>query len=166
MSDPRATADREAATEALLSVSRLMTAVVARTLADVRETVSVPQLRTLVMLHGMSRANLTAIADGLGVNPSNASRTCDKLVAQRLVDRVDDALDRRNVVITLTGKGRRLVESVMRSRRELLDELVAALEPRDQRRLARALAPLLSCLEDPDQDPLGLGNDSILHWVR
>ena len=50
-------------------------------------TVSVPQMRVLVLLWTGEPLNLSAVAEGLGVNASNASRTCDRLVAAGLVER-------------------------------------------------------------------------------
>ena len=38
--------------------------------------VTVPQFRGFVMLHTRGPLNLAAVAAGLDVNPSNASRTC------------------------------------------------------------------------------------------
>jgi DNA-binding MarR family transcriptional regulator len=75
---------QEPATEALLALSRTMTAVLARTLGRVA-TVSVPQLRVLVLLDTRGPMNPKALAENLGVNASNASRTCEQLVAAGLL---------------------------------------------------------------------------------
>jgi DNA-binding MarR family transcriptional regulator len=159
--------DREAATDALMATSRLMTAVVARTLADVDESITVPQFRVLVMLYFEESLNLGKIAEGLGLNPSNASRACDKLVTAKLVRREDDDRDRRHVAISLTAKGRRLLDSLMHLRRRLLDELVAEMSPADQRRLAKGLSALLAVLGDEDPSTrLGTRHGDLLQWVR
>jgi DNA-binding MarR family transcriptional regulator len=160
-------ADRAATTDALMATSRLMTAVVARTLADVDDSISVPQFRVLVMLSYEPSLSLGMVAEGLGVNPSNASRACDKLVAARLVHRADDDRDRRQLRISLTSKGRRLLDSVMESRRRLLDDLVAEMAPIDQRRLTRGLTALLAVLGDEEPTTrLGTRPGDIIHWVR
>lgn len=162
--------DRLAAVEALMSTSRLMTAVVALTLGQVDDVVTVPQLRALVMLYFDGPLNLSAIAEGLAVNPSNASRTCDKLVRGGLVDRAEDDRDRRNVVIRLTTRGRRLVDSLMDERRRILDQVVGAMRSEDRRALARALEALLAAVEhaaeaDSGMEP-GLRPGAILPWIR
>lgn len=150
-----------------MATSRVMTAVVARTLASVEEAVSIPQLRVLVMLQYEGPLNLRTIADGLGVNPSNASRACDKLVSAGLINRGDAAYDRRNVSISLTPAGREMVESLMKSRAELLAQAVAELRPADQRRLVQALTAFLGSVESS-----GLGarlhaqHSAILPWLR
>jgi DNA-binding MarR family transcriptional regulator len=160
-------ADREAATDALMATSRLMTAVIARTLAEVDPAVTVPQFRVLVMLYYDRSLNLGSIATGLGVNPSNASRTCEKLVASGLVRREDDDRDRRQLAISLTPRGRRLLDSVMESRRRLLDDLVGQMAVADQRRLTKGLTALLAVLGDDDPSTrLDSASGDILGWVR
>lgn len=159
--------DRSNATDALMATSRLMTAVVARTMAEVDDSITVPQFRVMVMLSYESPLSLGKIADGLDVNPSNASRACDKLVAAGLVQRADDDRDRRQLRISLTRKGRRLLDSVMDRRRHLLDELVGTMASVDQRRLTKGLSALLAGLGDEDPSTrLGTHPADILHWVR
>jgi DNA-binding MarR family transcriptional regulator len=127
------------ATEALMALSRTMTAVVARTLEGV-EGLSVPQLRVLVVVATRGSMNLTVLAGHLGVNPSNASRTCERLVAGGLVERSLPPHDRRNVLLQLTDRGERLVESLVASRRAMLEEAVATMSENDRRGLVHALA--------------------------
>lgn len=159
--------DREAVLDVLMATSRLMTAVVARTLAEVEASISVPQFRMLVMLYYQDSLNLGTIAEGLGVNPSNASRACDKLVTAGLVRRKDNEHDRRQLSITLTPKGRRLLDSVMQARRGMLDALVGEMAPADQRRLTKGLAALLAVVGDDDPSTsLGTDAGDILHWIR
>lgn len=155
-----------AAVDGLMALSRLMTAVVARTLADVSEISSVPQLRILVMLYYDSPLNLTTIARGLGVDRSNASRPTDRLVAAGLVRRSDDADDRRNARLSLTPKGRRVVDSVFDSRRAVFDQMVEQLDPEDRARLASCLAALLQVVDRGHVGLEGLASASILPWIR
>ncbi|GAA1476107.1 hypothetical protein GCM10009623_05530 [Nocardioides aestuarii] len=159
-------AEQQAATEALMATSRLLTGVIARTLSDIEVSVTVPQLRVLVMLQLNAPLNLGAIADGLGVNPSNASRTCDRLVAAGLVTRVDDVRDRRQVSLSMTPEGESLVTSLMHRRRELLDDVVGRMAPADQRRLAQGLAALLAVLDDEEWARVGSRPGAILPWIR
>ncbi len=123
----------------LMVTSRTINAVIVRSLAAVDATVSVPQLRVLVILSVHDRLNLSGVADRLGVNASNASRTCDQLVKRGLVDRQEDPHDRRNLSLALARPGRRLLEDVMRRREVILTELVAAMPAQDQRDLMTAL---------------------------
>jgi DNA-binding MarR family transcriptional regulator len=159
--------DLTAAVEALMATSRVMTAVVARTLAGVEQMVSVPQLRVLVMLRYEGTLNLKAIAGGLGVNPSNASRACDKLVGAGLISRGDAEHDRRNVSISLTDEGRRLVDSLMRARAELLGGAVADMRPADRRRLVQSLSAFLGGVESSGLGDQLLAQNAAIHpWLR
>lgn len=121
--------------------SRAVLAAAVRALESVDKTVSVPQMRVLVLLWTGEPLNLSAIADGLGVNASNASRTCDRLVAGGFVDRGEGAADRRQVVLTLTANGRDLVERLMARREQELSAIVARMAETDRVRLMRSLAP-------------------------
>lgn len=125
--------------EPLMAASRTINAVIVKSLASVDGALSVPQLRVMVILTRTSRASLSEVARDLGVNPSNASRTCDQLVKRGLVDRQDDPGDRRRLLLSLSAAGRSLVDRVMEQRRELLEVIVAAMPGTDQRALMSAL---------------------------
>ncbi len=157
--------DRAAAAGTLMDVSRLMTAVVARTLADVEHTVTVPQLRVLVTLHSSGSLNLTTIAEGLGVNPSNATRTCSQLVAAGLVRRRTDRTDRRASLVTLTTRGRALVDSLMDARRRIFDDLVQQLTIDECGQLAAGLTALLAAA-DGSAAETRIEGTAILPWIR
>ena len=60
--------------------SRAVLAAAVRALESVDRSVTVPQMRVLVLLWTGEPLNLSAVTEGLGVNASNASRTCDRLV--------------------------------------------------------------------------------------
>jgi len=156
----------ESAIDGLMALSRLMNAVVAHTLSDVADVVSVPQLRILVMLYDDSPLNLTTIAARLGVDRSNASRPTDKLVVARLVRRNDDKDDRRNAALTLTPKGRRLVDSLLESRREIFAQIVEKLAHGDREQLAFSVSALLNVVDHGHVDLEGVGSESILPWIR
>jgi DNA-binding MarR family transcriptional regulator len=133
------------ATDALVALSRTMTAVVARTLEQV-DAVAVPQLRALVVVATRGPMNLTVLAAHLGVNASNASRTCEKLVAGGFLERSLPPRDRRNVVLRLTDRGERLVATLVESRRTALGEAVARMSATDQEQLVRALEALAEAM--------------------
>lgn len=126
--------------DVLMTTSRIITAAVVRSLTGVDPQLSMPQLRVLVMVSGAGGMTVNAVAAGLGVNASNASRTCERLVASGLLRRHEDAADRRRVVLRLSPRGRRIVDAVMDRRRAELTAVVDHLPAADQRRLAEALA--------------------------
>ena len=130
-----------------MATSRVMTAVVARTISGSAHAISVPQLRLLVMLRYEGILNVKAIAEGLGVNSSNVSRACERLVKSGLVLRTEAEHDRRNVAISLTPEGQRLVDSLMDARAELLAGVVDVMRPADRRRLIQSLTAFLAAVE-------------------
>jgi DNA-binding MarR family transcriptional regulator len=155
------------ATEPLMRLSRTMTAIVARTLSDVEDTLSVPQLRILVMLYFESPLDLTTIGRNLNVDRSNASRPCERLVAAGLLRRREDPRDRRHVALSLTPKGRRLVDSVMSRRREIIDALVHQLGEEDQEHLFLGVTALLAVVDrSGDRADVALTPGSIVPWIR
>jgi DNA-binding MarR family transcriptional regulator len=103
--------------EAVMEAARVLVAVSARSVAAVEDAVTLSQLRVLVMVASRAAPNLGAVASGLGVHPSNATRAVDRLVAAGFLDRREDPTDRRNLVLELTAKGDDLVERVMEERR-------------------------------------------------
>src|SRR5690349_8976899 len=98
--------------EAVMAAARVLVAVSAQSVAAIEDVVTLPQLRVLVMVASRTAPNLNAVANGLGVHPSNATRAVDRLVAAGLLDRRDDPTDRRNLVLELTESGRELVDHV------------------------------------------------------
>ena len=149
-----------------MAVSRTMTAIVARTLSAVAEQITVPQLRVLVLLNSRGAMNLTTIARHLGVNPSNASRTCDQLVATGRLIREPDPRDGRSAVLALTADGARFVSELMAARRRMIDTVVARMAPEDQRNLAHALGAFMAAVEAaPAEEAIGLPDGRIIPWL-
>jgi hypothetical protein len=94
-----ASADSIRQVDAVIAASRVLVGVVAQSVADVEDQVTLPQLRVPVMV-------ATAAAElGRGCRPSGrtsirATRTVDRFAAARLVDRREATIDRRNVSIS------------------------------------------------------------------
>lgn len=124
---------------AVMAATRVLVAVSAQSVAAVDGVVTLPQLRVLVMVASRGGLNLGAVAAGLGVHPSNATRAVERLVVAGLLDRRDDPADRRNLLLELTERGRALVERVMDERRAS----IAAILDRMPAGRRRSLVPVL-----------------------
>src|SRR3954466_7689609 len=85
----------DAEVEAVMAASRVIVALTARSLAGA--PVTLPQLRVLGFLAERDTATLGDLAAMLRVHPSNATRTCDRLVEGGLVHRSDSPADRRRL---------------------------------------------------------------------
>lgn len=153
-------------THVLLEASKVMAAAIAHSLASGDEQVSVPGMRVLVMVQAHGPMNMSTVAEGLGVNASTASRTCDRLVNAGLMDRRDDAADRRNVSLTLTPRGRRFVEATLDERRAILSSVVATMPVRAQKSLMTGLAAFVDAAAS-FVDGAGLDDASgpLLRWI-
>ncbi len=126
--------------------------IAATSIAGIEDSVTVPQFRVLVMLYTRGPLNLAAVAAGLDVNPSNASRTCDKLIKAGLVDRRESAVDRRHITLTLTAAGRRLVATVTKRRRAAIERILRTMTAAERDTLAEALAGFASAAGEPTVD--------------
>jgi DNA-binding MarR family transcriptional regulator len=131
--------DVTAVTDAVLQASRVFVAVAVSSLNDVAEDVTLAQFRVLVILSTYGPQNLASLAESLDVNPSTATRLCDRLVRKRLVRRTQGTEDRRSTQLHLAAAGRRLVERVTARRRRDLAAIASRL-PEDAR--ARAIEVL------------------------
>src|SRR3954453_17580840 len=140
--------DGDGGIEPLIEASQVMTGIIVHSLSEVDSTVTVPQLRVLVMVSQDARVNVNAVAAELGVNASNASRTCDRLVERGLLRRKDDPADRRRVLLSLTKPGHRLIAAVMDRRRREFAEIVADMRDTDRRALMRSLQAFTSAAGD------------------
>jgi DNA-binding MarR family transcriptional regulator len=151
----------------LMFASRAILAAAVRALESVDHSVSVPQMRVLVLLWTGEPLNLSAVAERLGVNASNASRTCDRLVAAGLVSRTEGALDRRHVALTLTRHGRNIVERLMERRERELGTIVSRMTDPDREHLMNALTPFNHAARDdlwPNGRPPDARDPRLLEW--
>ncbi|MFI6041782.1 MarR family winged helix-turn-helix transcriptional regulator [Nocardia sp. NPDC051321] len=137
--------------DAVLRTSRALVGIAAASIAEVDTIVSVPQLRVLVMVHTHGTLNLATVAAGLEVNPSNASRTCDRLIAARLLQRHESATDRRHVELTLTPAGEELVDRVTTHRRLAIERILKKLSSAERDQVAAALDLFAATAGEPDE---------------
>lgn len=139
--------------DAVLSASRVLVAVAARSLADVAEEVTLTQYRTLVVLASRGPQNLAGLAEAVGVTPATATRMCDRLVRKGLIRRRTERDDRRQLRVVLTENGRALVDAVTDRRRREIERIVSEIPPEEQVVLVQALGRLATAAgEVPEQD--------------
>ncbi|HWG72437.1 MAG TPA: MarR family transcriptional regulator [Acidimicrobiales bacterium] len=112
-------------TDVVLTASRVLVAVAARSLAEHESEVSLQQYRALVVLASRGSLRPVDLAEALGVDPSTATRLCDRLVDKRLISRRRQAGDRREVRLDLSGRGRNLVGEVTERRRLEIGRILA-----------------------------------------
>lgn len=141
---------------AVLTASRVLMGVSARSLAVIEDTLTLTQFRTLVVLDGPGEINLNRLAELLGVNASTAMRMVDRLLAADLVTRRDNPTNRRQVLLGLTSAGRRVVRRVASRRRAEITKIVTAMPSTRRTQMVAALRAFAAAADEPKPSE-GLG---------
>jgi DNA-binding MarR family transcriptional regulator len=131
--------DPERVVAALLTASRLLVAIAAKSLAAVEETLTLPQYRLLVVLDSRGPSSQARLAEALEVNPSTALRMIERLTAAGMVEKAANPARRREVLLRLTGAGWQTVRQVTEARRVELSRIVAAMPAEQRLQLVAAL---------------------------
>jgi DNA-binding MarR family transcriptional regulator len=151
--------DVDAVTQAVLTASRLLMAVSARSLAEVEERVTLPQFRMLVVLSLRGATKLVALAELLEVAPSTAMRMVDRLIAAGLAHRQTNPGNRRETLLELTDEGRRTVADVTSRRRTEIASIVERLGPTQR----LALIEALNAFNTAGGEPAAPDEDAVAH---
>ena len=144
-------------TEAVLTASRALVGVAARSLSAATDDVTLPQYRALVVLAARGPRRVGDLAESLGVHPSTATRLCDRLVDRRLVRRAIDRTNRRETTIALSAKGRTLVDAVTDVRRAEIREIVERIPLRSRTAAVDALHAFADAAGEPPAEAWTLG---------
>jgi DNA-binding MarR family transcriptional regulator len=135
--------DDTAAVDAVMSAALVFAAVTAESIAQAGHGVTLPQLRVLTVAADVGTLRNSDVARVLGIHISNASRLCDRLVQAGLLNRRDSPVDRRQVELTLTQEGRRLVDAVDAHRRLVFTRVLTTLSAEERTALTQALTGLV-----------------------
>ena len=104
----------------------------------------------LMMIYGSERnaVNPSQLGDAAGEKSANITRVCNALCDKELVDRVaDPGGDRRKVVLSLTPRGRRLIESLLPQITQLLESCTHGLRQSERYQLEDLLKRMFDNLE-------------------
>jgi DNA-binding MarR family transcriptional regulator len=105
------------------------------------------QYKTLLTIADSGRCSLGDLGRELEVAMSSASQMVDRLVAQGLVERRQDADNRRQVIIRLTPQGQALIGELRRGILARYRKLFKRLEPAEQEELVGAFESIVRILE-------------------
>ena len=115
-----------------------------RSVEAAADGVTMPQYRVLVLLEDNGALSIGMIAFELGVNPSNATRVCDRLERLGLAERTSSTSDRRSVLVEVTDAGRAVVAAVTNYRRQEFARVVEQLGASGREALVHALDEVTS----------------------
>ncbi|HEX5119211.1 MAG TPA: MarR family transcriptional regulator [Pseudonocardiaceae bacterium] len=145
----------DAVTDAVLSASRLLVGLSARSIASVDETITMPQFRLLVVLSTRGPLKLTVLAEYLDAKPPSVTRMIDRLVGAGLVDRQTSPVSRREVVLDLTDNGASVVTRVTQRRRREIARIIGRMPERQRAALIDAFEAFRDAGGEPAVDPAG-----------
>jgi len=136
--------------EATLTASRALVGVIARSLADVLDVVTLPQFRMLVVLCGEGPLRSGVLSERLGIHQSTLTRLADRRVGQGWVRRETNAESRREVMVDLTDAGRQLVTKVPEARRAELARILGQAPPKDRAMIRAGFEAFARAAGEPD----------------
>src|ERR1700759_5009345 len=106
MTSPDAQVAPDELVDTVLAASRALVAVAARSLAAAGDEVTLPQYRAVGVLGAPGAQGTAELAAALAVNPSTATRMCDRLVRKGLIRRHRQPGDPRPIRIAPPAPGR------------------------------------------------------------
>lgn len=140
--------------DATLVASRALLGVIARSVSDALQSVTLPQLRILVVLSSTGPLRIGALAEKMHANPSTFSRTIDRMVTGGWVDRATSVGSRREVLVHLTEDGHLLVDDVTHRRRRELATILDRLDDGQRNALEDALITFAEAAGEPSNESL------------
>lgn len=125
--------------DVLLRASRALVAIAARSLVPVEDQVTLAQYRALVVIASRGPLRPADLAAELDVTPSTATRLCDRLSRKQLIERAHRESDRREVELSLSADGRKLVNEVTARRRRDLRRILSSIPAEEQAQLVDSM---------------------------
>jgi DNA-binding MarR family transcriptional regulator len=103
---------------------------------------SMPQFFILMQVYYKKQCGISDLSEHMEITAAAASQTVEKLVQGGLLDRAEDPSDRRAKQVTLSAKGRELIEKSIAERFRWVDGLVRGLNTDERAQVAEALTIL------------------------
>ena len=103
---------------------------------------SVPQFRAMIFVNRQGQVSLVEVAEHLGLTSATACRMMDELVARQLVLSRPSTIDRRKIVLSLTGEGQTVLETARQGTLDRLEELLAELSAEERDVIFQSMALL------------------------
>lgn len=144
----------DAAVDETLTASRALMGLVARSLAEVLEQVTLSQYRVLVVLCAAGPLRSGDLAERLGVHQSTLTRTADRLVAQGLIQRDPSPDSRREIRVSLTDRGQDMVVQVMRQRWNDIRKILGSVSEQDRKVILTGFREFAKLAGEPENEHL------------
>ncbi len=103
---------------------------------------SMPQFNVLMALYYKENCAVSDLSERMEITLAAASQLVDRLVQSGLLERVEDPQDRRSKRLSLTPKGRAMVETGINLRFRWMDNVVKHLEIEEIQQISQAIERL------------------------
>jgi DNA-binding MarR family transcriptional regulator len=100
------------------------------------------QVRALLIIDQAGGLNLERLARALGGSAAATSKLCERMEAAGLLTRARAAAGRREIMLLMTGSGRRMAGWVRGQRRAVVGQVLRSMSPDGRLALARGLREL------------------------
>ena len=108
---------------------------------------SMPQLGILMRLHYRGNCGISDIRDHMHISTAAASQLVDRLVQSGLLERTENAEDRRSKDLALSNNGKSLIQKGIAERYQWIEALVETLSPQEQETVLKALPILIEAAQ-------------------
>ncbi len=109
---------------------------------NLTQHLSILQIQALFYLDRNENIPMSDIADYFHIELPSATSLLNKLYDQKLVKRHEDPQDRRLVRISLTSKGKTLLEQAMQERRKTMEKMLSYLSGKEKVELLNIMKTL------------------------
>ena len=117
-----------------------------------RGKITLPQYLALEYLSHKGKSHMSSLACALDVSRPAATGLMDRLIAQKLVKRIDDANDRRVVWIDITPKGKSVIDDVKKQKSTSAIKVFGQLPAADREQFLRIIEQVVKILEVSKDD--------------
>lgn len=113
------------------------------------------QMFALMQISHQGNCGVSQIAGHLGTTDAASSQLVQRLVNLDLVERLESQEDRREKKISLTPRGKELVDRMVENRRKMIEELIRALPDDKQSMMIEAIGLLVKSAHEYEQNKRG-----------
>lgn len=109
---------------------------------------SMAQFFLLMRVFYKKQCGISNLSEHMEITAAAASQMVDKLVQAGLLERAEDPQDRRVKQVTLSAKGRRLIEKSIEERFRWLDSIIHGLSSQERATVGEALDILTRAVQE------------------
>jgi len=108
---------------------------------------TIGQLKSLVFISVNNQANFRELANALEVTPSVVTGIVDRLVAQEMVLRIDNPVDRRMQWLRVTEKGKKILDDIRQKATNELARILQYLSDEDLAAMSQGFSAFIRAAE-------------------